>query len=122
MHEISIIKLCAKCLQLYFQYQINRDVLRNDMEKDVNLPGSESSDCVLCSCIADVNMDGKNEILLGTYNQEVLVYTLADGTWDLTERRLFDAPIHSMCYLDLTGDGMKELAVLTQRGVHVLQV
>lgn len=92
------------------------------MERDVKLAGSEFSDCVLCSCIADVNMDGKNEILLGTYNQEVLVYTLVDDTWELAERRLFDAPVHSISYLDLTGDGMKELAVLTQRGVHILQV
>ncbi|XP_046477779.1 KICSTOR complex protein kaptin isoform X1 [Neodiprion pinetum] len=97
------------------------DILYNDMEKDVKLAGSDSSDCVLCSCIADINMDGKNEILLGTYNQEILVYTLVDDAWEFKERRLFDAPVHSMAYLDLTGDGMKELAVLTQRGVHVLQ-
>lgn len=67
-------------------------------------------------------MDGNNEILLGTYTQEIVVFTLIKNQWQLTDRRKFDAPIHSMCYLDLTGDGVRELVVLTQRGVYILQV
>ncbi|XP_012264489.1 KICSTOR complex protein kaptin-like [Athalia rosae] len=114
--SLNVLIVNAVCASVVFT-----DVLQNDMGSDVRLPGSETSDCVLCSCIADINMDGKNEILLGTYNQEVLVYTHVNDTWELTERRLFDAPVHSMAYLDLTGDGMKELIVLTLRGVHVLQ-
>ncbi|XP_015593630.1 KICSTOR complex protein kaptin [Cephus cinctus] len=97
------------------------NILHRGVSEDVTLAGSELSDCVVCSCIADINMDGRNEILLGTYGQEILVYTLNDGNWDLTEKRLFEAPVHSICYMDLTGDGMKELVVLTQRGVHILQ-
>lgn len=97
------------------------DVLNNGMENDLILNGSESSDCILCSCIADVNMDGQNEILLGTYGQEVLIFSLINSAWELTVRKLFDAPVHSICYMDITNDGMKELIVLTQRGVHILQ-
>ena len=31
-------------------------------------------------------------------------------------------PIHSIMPLDLTGDGVKDLAVLSIRGLHILQV
>lgn len=92
------------------------------MKQDVILVGSESSDCILCCCIADINMDGQNEILLGTYNQEVLIYALVNDIWELIVRKLFDAPVHSISYMDITNDGLKELIVLTQRGVHILQV
>lgn len=99
-----------------------RDVLHNGLKKDVILAMSETSDCILSSCIADVNMDGKNEILLGTYGHEIFVFSLNENQWNLTDRRNFDSPVHSMSYLDLTGDGVRELVVLTQRGVYILQV
>ena len=35
----------------------------------VTLPESDEFDCVTCTCIADVDWDGNNEILLGTYGQ-----------------------------------------------------
>ncbi|XP_032680752.1 KICSTOR complex protein kaptin-like isoform X2 [Odontomachus brunneus] len=100
---------------------IFEDILKHGMKQDVILSGTELSDCILCCCIADINMDGENEILLGTYNQEVLIYALVNDTWELTVRKLFDAPVHSISYMDITNDGLKELIVLTQRGVHILQ-
>nr|XP_050853422.1 KICSTOR complex protein kaptin-like isoform X1 [Vespula vulgaris] len=98
------------------------DILHFGMEKDMILNGSDLSDCILCTCVADINMDGQNEILLGTYGQEVLIFALSGDTWELSVRKLFDAPVHSISYMDITNDGMKELIVLTQRGVHILQV
>ncbi|XP_003700670.1 KICSTOR complex protein kaptin [Megachile rotundata] len=97
------------------------DILNNGMDEDIILNGSETSDCILCSCTADINMDGRNEILLGTYGHEVLIFCFVNSTWELIIRKLFDAPVHSICYMDITNDGMKELIVLTQRGVHILQ-
>ena len=35
----------------------------------VTLPDSDDFDCVTCTCIADVDWDGSNEIILGTYGQ-----------------------------------------------------
>ena len=97
------------------------DVLRLGMTADVPLIGSEAVNCMLCSCIADINMDGENEILLGTYNQEVMIFSLRGNEWELTKKKQFDAAIHSIVYADLTGDGVKELIVLTQHGVHIMQ-
>ena len=107
-------------LQLFF---IFRDILNQQMNSDVTLGGNESTtDCILCSCIADINMDGRNEILLGTYKQEVLIFASIDNTWKMIDKKLFDAPVHSISYLDLAGDGVKVLVVLTQRSVHIMQV
>lgn len=97
------------------------DILSNGMNEDLTLNGSELSNCILCSCTADINMDGLNEILLGTYAQEVLIFSLVNDAWELSIKKLFDAPVHSICYMDITNDGMKELIVLTQRGVHIFQ-
>jgi hypothetical protein len=37
-------------------------------------------------------------------------------------QRSFANPIHSILYLDVTGDGVKEFVILTLRGVHIMQV
>lgn len=46
----------------------------------------------------------------------------ADGQFELQWRRSFKSPLLSVTYLDLTGDGLRELAVLTLKGLHILQV
>ncbi|GFN82308.1 kaptin-like [Plakobranchus ocellatus] len=45
------------------------DVLESDLTKRHVLPLSNSQDVVLCSCIMDIDFDGENEILIGTYGQ-----------------------------------------------------
>nr|XP_058954875.1 KICSTOR complex protein kaptin-like isoform X1 [Pocillopora verrucosa] len=97
----------------------------------VILPESDEFDCVTCTCIADVNWDGKNEIILGTYGQELLIFKCVplDNTgngsnsidFQLMWRRSFASPLFAIEYLDLTNDGLKELAVASLSGLHVLQ-
>ncbi len=48
---------------------LSRNVLRSGFEHSVVLPSSQSCDSVLCSVVADVNWDGRNEIILGTYGK-----------------------------------------------------
>lgn len=102
------------------------DVMKEGLKKPLILSGSEQFDAVLCACIADVNMDGQNEIMLGTYGQEILLYKYvitddsAEG-WTLESQRSFATPIYSILYMDITGDGVREFIVLTLRGVHILQ-
>ena len=33
------------------------------------LPESENYDCVMCGCTIDLDFDGENEVLIGTYGQ-----------------------------------------------------
>ncbi|XP_011505322.1 PREDICTED: kaptin-like [Ceratosolen solmsi marchali] len=101
---------------------IFQDILNQQMHSDIMLSGNElTSDCILCSCIADINLDGKNEILLGTYKQEVLIFAFLKDTWKIIDKKHFDAPVHSINYIDLAGDGVKVLVILTQRSVHIMQ-
>ena len=48
---------------------ILRNVITQGFTNMVTLPESDEFDCVTCTCIADVDWDGNNEILLGTYGQ-----------------------------------------------------
>lgn len=60
--------------------------------------------------------------------QELLCYKFQqalsekDGQFELQWRRSFKSPLLSIIYLDSTGDGLRELAVLTLKGLHILQV
>ena len=48
-------------------------ICRNILEKGFNdavlLPDSDLYDSALCATVADVDFDGQNEILVGTYGQ-----------------------------------------------------
>jgi len=99
------------------------NVLKQGLDDFHGLPDSGKYDCALCALVADVDMDGRPEILLGTYGQELLVYKhLGDSKeWILWSQTTLSNPIYSLLYLDLTSDGMNELVALTLKGVHILQ-
>uniref|UniRef100_A0A4W4H3F8 Kaptin (actin binding protein) n=1 Tax=Electrophorus electricus TaxID=8005 RepID=A0A4W4H3F8_ELEEL len=91
------------------------------------LADSDQCDAVLCAILIDLDFDGQPEVLLGTYGQDLLCYKFqqsigeTEGQFQLLWRRSFRSPLLSIIYLDLTGDGLKELAVLTIKGLHILQ-
>jgi len=97
------------------------NVIQNGLSVCSVLPGSEGYDCVTCGCVADIDMDGNNEIILGTYGQELLVYKCIDESWTLLHTKLLSSPIHSLLYTDMMGDGVNELVVLTTKGLNILQ-
>ncbi|XP_074630148.1 KICSTOR complex protein kaptin-like isoform X1 [Acropora palmata] len=102
------------------------DVINQGFSNMVTLPESDDFDSVTCACIADVDWDGCDEIILGTYGQEILVYkcvvTSANNVdFTLIWRRSFANPLFAVEYLDLTNDGVKEIAVASLAGLHVLQ-
>lgn len=88
----------------------------------MELPSSASSDAVLCGMTADLDLDGSVEVLLGTYGRQLLVYKWDSNAWDLRATRTLCHPVHSLHYLDVTGDGVRELLILTPKGLHVFQV
>ncbi|CAN9501377.1 unnamed protein product [Ophioblennius macclurei] len=106
---------------------IFRDVQDRGLTWFTCLSESDQWDAVLCALVIDLDFDGQKEVLLGTYGQELLCYKLqaagssSDGHFQLQWRRSFKSPVLSILYLDLTGDGVKELAVLTLKGLHILQ-
>ncbi|KAJ7996885.1 hypothetical protein DPEC_G00223150 [Dallia pectoralis] len=106
---------------------VYRDVQESGLSSPVCLSESDKCDAVLCTLVTDLDFDGHKELLLGTYGQELLCYKLQnslrgeEGRFQLLWRRSFKSPLLSIIYLDLTGDGLKELAILTLKGLHILQ-
>ncbi|XP_072231372.1 KICSTOR complex protein kaptin [Leuresthes tenuis] len=106
---------------------IYRDVQERGFSWSARLSESDQWDAVLCALVVDLDFDGQKEVLLGTYGQELLCYKFQpadselEGQFQLQWRRSFKSPLLSIIYLDLTGDGLRELAVLTLKGLHILQ-
>ncbi|KAF5298731.1 hypothetical protein FQR65_LT09600 [Abscondita terminalis] len=99
-----------------------RDVLQFGLARYECLPRLDLSSVYSSIEIADINFDGFNEILIGTSHHEVIVYEFDNAQgWFISDVRHFAAPILGLKYVDITGDGVKELIVLTVRGVTILQ-
>ncbi|GLV39591.1 hypothetical protein CBL_08343 [Carabus blaptoides fortunei] len=98
------------------------NILENGFSEVQVLEGSNYFNVTTCACIADIDLDGENEILIGSYGKEMLAYKyLKPDGWQLEGIKSFANPLYAMSYVDVTGDGLRELIVLTLRGVHVIQ-
>ncbi|KAJ6663598.1 hypothetical protein lerEdw1_009677 [Lerista edwardsae] len=131
-HGQSYSVLVTSTIELSVVY---RNVLQSGLEDQLVLPLSDQYDSVLCALVTDVNFDCEPEILLGTYGQELLCYKYQvsnahisgtagpqpDGEFHLLWQRTFPSPLLSMEYVDLTCDGLCELAVVCLKGLHILQ-
>ncbi|XP_077993085.1 KICSTOR complex protein kaptin-like [Glandiceps talaboti] len=129
---------------------VYRNIFENGLRQQYILKDSEKYDGVLCACLGDVDWDGNLEILLGTYGQELLVYKyikaekspttttaseeeveytaaamatneVEDGEYKLIWQRSFAHPVLAMQYIDVTNDGLKELVLVSMKGLHILQ-
>ncbi|OWK16080.1 KPTN [Cervus elaphus hippelaphus] len=106
------------------------DLLSRGLEDQLLLPGSDQFDSVLCGLVTDIDLDGRPEVLVATYGQELLCYKYCgpgrglpgdQRGFRLLWRRGFSSPLLAMAHVDLTGDGLRELAVVSLKGVHILQ-
>uniref|UniRef100_A0A0B6Z6C4 Kaptin n=1 Tax=Arion vulgaris TaxID=1028688 RepID=A0A0B6Z6C4_9EUPU len=50
------------------------DVINHGLSKSHSLPHSNTQDVILCACVMDIDFDGENEVLIGTYGQVLLAY------------------------------------------------
>ncbi|XP_061875601.1 LOW QUALITY PROTEIN: KICSTOR complex protein kaptin [Colius striatus] len=113
--------LVASAIEVAVVY---RDVISNGLARQLALPGSDRFDSVVCALATDIDFDGRPEVLLGTYGQELLCYKSVPGPaggFRLCWTRRFPSPLLALLYTDLTADGLRELAVVCLRGLHVLQ-
>lgn len=57
-------------------------------------------------------------------SQQLFLYKFdkKESKWYLEENRQIVAPVLSMKYVDITGDGIRELVVNSLKGIHVLRV
>ena len=103
------------------------------LSRTVPLPGSDQRDVVLCGATARVALDSDEcEVLVGTYGGQVLVYrALPEATagggeatpaYELLWRRDYAYPVYAVQEADVDLDGVRELVVVSLRGVHIMQV
>lgn len=115
--EVQILAVASLSLSQVF-YNVVKDGLSNNSV----LPGSDEFDVATCCTLADFDFDGRQEILIGTYGEQLLAYKeMKDQTWVLIWQKSFNNPIHQLFYTDLTGDGIKDLFLVTLRAVIILQ-
>ncbi|XP_068106684.1 KICSTOR complex protein kaptin [Hyperolius riggenbachi] len=105
---------------------VYRNILQNGLREQLLLPDSDQFDSVLCAVSVDVDFDGEPEVLLGTYGQELLCYKYMrqggiGGQFQLLWQRSFSSPLLCMAVVDLTWDGLYELAIVCLKGLHILQ-
>ena len=103
------------------------NVLEQGLDDFATLPGSDLYDVQTCACISDLDFDGKDEIVIGTYGEVMLVYKsvineeLGVEDWEQVWKKDFTSPIHGIFETDLTQDGLKELFVTTINSVVIFQ-
>lgn len=61
---------------IFLCYDMKRNVLEDGFSQAIVLPSSQRHDSVLCTCVADLNWDGLNELVLGTFGRvsDLLTY------------------------------------------------
>ena len=53
----------------HFEPFFYRNITLNIFTDPVVLSGTETQDCITSSCVCDIDLDGKNEVLLGTFGK-----------------------------------------------------
>ncbi|KAL3285500.1 hypothetical protein HHI36_000032 [Cryptolaemus montrouzieri] len=99
------------------------DIITFGLSNYYTLPRHTSTTVVSCCELADIDLDGNMEILVGNSSNEVVLYKYhADKKWWLEEVKEVSSPIFAVKYVDLTGDGVREMIVYSMKGVHVFQL
>eukprot|EP01103_Thecamoeba_quadrilineata_P013186 TRINITY_DN3583_c0_g1_i1.p1 TRINITY_DN3583_c0_g1~~TRINITY_DN3583_c0_g1_i1.p1 ORF type:complete len:391 (+),score=77.41 TRINITY_DN3583_c0_g1_i1:24-1175(+) len=114
---------------------VYRNVTRKWLEDPLFLFGS-SFDSITSACVADVDFNGYNEILIGTYGHQLLVFnhketkTKKSGveeeeeeglTYVLTQQKGFNWPVYSIRFVDVMKDGAEMILLTTRFGLHLLR-
>ncbi|KAJ8981807.1 hypothetical protein NQ317_007393 [Molorchus minor] len=101
---------------------IFHDILEYGLTNYVTLPRHDTTSILTCCEIADIDFDGEKEILIGNSAEEIMLLKHHHNKgWCLEELKKIAAPVLGLKYVDVSGDGVKELVILSMKGVHVLQ-
>lgn len=104
------------CVHSFSGVVLFRNIRHQYLSVQEKLPRSNRYDTPTCAV-----MLSEEEIFVGTFGLSLLQYRHLNGSWQLVTVRTLSHPIHNLLAADLTGDGVEEVAVMTGRGVKVLQ-
>ena len=91
-----------------------RDVANLQFNRSTVLPESFLHDSIMCGLVADVDWDGINEIILGTYGKRLLIYkcrTTGSGV-DIPYGRNFQS------FIFKNGQAFLKIFFLKLLGIH----
>lgn len=99
------------------------DITNNGLSKRQILPNSQRLDCNTTATIGDIDADGHNEILIGNFGKELMIYHCneQDSSYRLDDIQKFNHSVFSLDLMDVTGDTLNEVIVLLTNGILVLQ-
>ncbi|KAL0487890.1 kaptin [Acrasis kona] len=107
-------------------YNLSR---RSSVTSNSSIPPSPSSltqtrqDSVLCVNYFDIDADGLNEILIGTYSKKMLVFKMNtyNNQYELAEIYKYPSPVYCIEPVDINCDGVVELVVSSMHNLHIMQ-
>jgi hypothetical protein len=75
----------------------------------------KSNETILTAAIIDINNDGKNNILIGTFTKELLIfeYDKEKNEYKILKKIKFPFPVYSIKQLDIDRDGILEIIIIT---------
>lgn len=112
-------------------------MLTNNLTDPIVLSGTDGQDCLTCCSIGDVDLDGKNEILLGTFGKACFIcrvpletfqsapidgLTFAAESFPVCRVLPLSASAFGVIVTDWTNDGLNEIIVATTKGLHIYQL
>ncbi|KAM4754917.1 KICSTOR complex protein kaptin-like, partial [Cyanocitta cristata] len=106
---------------------VYRRILRRGLAEPLELRGAPAPTPSSAPKSPTSTSTAAAEILLGTYGQELLCYKYfgaipaGPANSGRSGARRFPSPLLALEPLDLTGDGLREIAVVCLGGLHVLQ-
>lgn len=118
------------------------------MKKYGSLRRCEFTSISTCQAFGDIDGDGKEEIIVGNsskvkyaikpfcrklqtklnlmflfYFQELFLYKcIPVKGWILHDQKDMASPVFGVKWIDITGDGVKELVVFSMKGLYIFQV
>ncbi|KAM9942697.1 hypothetical protein ACTFIT_006087 [Dictyostelium discoideum] len=110
---------------------VYRNIFNQLLQDSHLLEYSDSFDSVTSVHVFDIDADGQNELLIGTYGMELLVYKKQQQPIDndsngfiykLNSHRHFSHPILGIQTIELMNDGIKQLIIMTMFGVYIMRV
>lgn len=114
-----------------------RNILEKDLTDPIVLWGTDAQDCVTSSCICDIDLDGKNEILLGTFGKICYICRIPIDNYSQTKSQglqfisemfpvcevlSISASAYGLTSYDLTHDQLDEVLLATTKGLHIYQL
>ncbi|EGG19027.1 hypothetical protein DFA_02270 [Cavenderia fasciculata] len=102
---------------------IFRNILNNQLKEPALLDHSDSFDSLTCVEVFDIDGDGENELIIGSYSRELLVYKYQGivDKYTLYAHKHFSYPILGLLKCKLLNDSLYQFIVISMFGIYIMR-